>query len=80
MKTPDKEWSEQKDKDRNKAERERMAKEQSRQQEGEEGPRRQQGDWPPDNENERGGQGRKPGIDRDRDYDPDGDRIGKREP
>lgn len=77
MKTPDKEWSEQKDKDRNAAEREKMARERSKQQQSEERPERQQGDWPVEQDNNQGGMGRKPGSERDRDYDPDGDRIGR---
>lgn len=78
MKTPDKEWSGQKDKDRNTAERDRMRKDQDKQQQAEEQPNRQQGDWGSDQDNRRGGMGRKPGMERDRDYDPDGDRIGRK--
>jgi len=77
MKTPDKQWSGEKDKDRNMAERDKMRQERSKQQKGEEKPSRQQGDWGSDQDNQQGGTGRKPGMDRDRDYDPDGDRIGR---
>ena len=46
MKTPDKQWSEQKDKDRNKAERDKMRKQESEQQKSEEqGGVGQQGGW-----------------------------------
>lgn len=42
------------------------------QQQAENPPRNQQGGW---NDEEQGG--RKPAMDRDRDYDPDGDRAGR---
>jgi hypothetical protein len=64
MKETDKQWSGDKDKDRNKAEREKMARERGKQQQAEEmGERRQAGD--------QGSMGRK-----ERDHDPDGDRMG----
>jgi len=82
MKTPDKQWSEQKDKERNNAERDKMRKQQSGQQQSEEQGGGQQGGWndkPEQTAQEEAGQkstGRKPPMDRDRDYDPDGDRVG----
>jgi hypothetical protein len=76
MKTPDKQWSEQKDKDRNKAERDKMRKEQSEQQHSQEQGGGQQGGWGSDQDKPKE-MGRKPPIDRDRDYDPDGDRVGR---
>ena len=78
MKTPDKQWSAEKDKDRNKAERDKMSKERAKQQQGEEEPGSQQGGWDSGQDNQQGGMGRKPGPERDRDYDPDGDRIGRK--
>ncbi len=72
MKTPDKQWSQQKDKDRNKAERDTMRKQQKSQQQGD----GQQGGWNSDQDMQKG-TGRKPPVERDRDYDPDGDRIGR---
>jgi hypothetical protein len=72
MKTPDKQWSEQKDKDRNKAERDKTRKERSGQQQSEQQDSRQQDGWD-DNQKV---PGRQPPTNRDRDYDPDGDRIG----
>ena len=72
MKTPDKQWSQQKDKDRNKAERDTMRKQQKSQQRGD----GQQGDWNSDQDMQKGND-RKPPVERDRDYDPDGDRIGR---
>ena len=72
MKTPDKQWSQQKDKDRNKAERDTMRKQQKSQQQGD----GQQGDWGSDQDKQKD-TGRKPPVERDRDYDPDGDRIGR---
>jgi len=42
------------------------------------GSEQQQGDWGPEQDKEQqGGMGRKPGPERDRDYDPDGDRVGR---
>jgi len=72
MKTPDKQWSQQKDKERNSAEREKMRKQQSEQPQSEQQDGGQQGGW---NDNPEVS-GRKPPMDRDRDYDPDGDRVG----
>ena len=72
MKTPDKQWSQQKDKGRNTAERDRMRKRQSEQQKSEQQESSQQGGW---NDNPKV-PGRQPPTDRDRDYDPDGDRLG----
>lgn len=75
MKTPDKQWSQQKDKDRNKAERDRMRKRQGEQQQAEnQGGAQQGGPAEPDKQSD---MGRKPPLERDRDYDPDGDRIGR---
>jgi hypothetical protein len=71
MKTPDKQWSQEKDKDRNKAERDKVRK-QAEQQQAEDQDRPQQGE--PDRQSDLG---RKPPLERDRDYDPDGDRIGR---
>ena len=54
-------------------------KRRSRQQQAEEGQgRQQQGGWGPVQDNEQGDMGRKPGAERDRDYDPDGDRMGEK--
>ena len=75
MKETDKQWSSEKDKDRNKAERDKMAKERSKQQQADDmGGGRQQGGW--EEGGEQGSMGRKPATERDRDYDPDGDRMG----
>ena len=76
MKTPDKQWSEQKDKDRNKGERVTMRKHKGAQQQSEQQDSKQQGGWgsAPEKQKE---MGRKPPVDRDRDYDPDGDRPGR---
>jgi len=71
MKTPDKQWSQEKDKDRNKAERDKVRK-QAEQQQAEDQDRPQHGE--PDRQSDLG---RKPPLERDRDYDPDGDRIGR---
>jgi len=71
MKTPDKQWSQQKDRDRNKAERDKLRK-QSEQQQAQDQGGPQQGE--PDRQAD---MGRKPPLERDRDYDPDGDRIGR---
>jgi hypothetical protein len=74
MKTPDKQWSQQKDEDRNKAEREKSRKQSEQQQGQERGSPQQGGPGEPDRQSE---SGRKPPLERDRDYDPDGDRIGR---
>ena len=71
MKTPDKQWSQQKDKDSNAAER-KIRKRQSEQQKSEQREGAQQGGWD-DNPKV---PGRQLPTDRDRDYDPDGDRVG----
>ena len=81
MKTPDKQWSQHKDKDRNKAERDTMRKHKGEQQHSAQQGGGQQGGWGPDQPNQpnQGGQkdmGRKPPNERDRDYDPDGERVG----
>ena len=72
MKTPDKQWSQQKDKDRNTAERDKMRKQQNQQPQSEQQDSGQQGGW---NDNQKV-PGRQPPTERDRDYDPDGDRVG----
>ena len=72
MKTPDKQWSQQKDKDRNTAERDKMRKQQNQQPQSEQQDSGQQGGW---NDNPKM-PGRQPPTERDRDYDPDGDRVG----
>ena len=74
MKTPDKQWSQQKDKDRNKAERDKMRKQGDQQQAQDQGGPQQGGSAETDKHND---MGRKPPLERDRDYDPDGDRIGR---
>ena len=74
MKTPDKQWSQQKDKDRNKAERDKLRKQGEQQQAHDQGGAQQGGSVETDRQPD---MGRKPPGERDRDYDPDGDRIGR---
>ena len=74
MKTPDKQWSQQKDKDRNKAERDKVRKQGEQQQAEDQGGRQQGGSAEQDKQCD---MGRTPPVERDRDYDPDGDRIGR---
>ena len=76
MKTPDKQWSQQKDKDRNKAERDKMRKRAERAAAVARQGGGQQGGWDSDQDKQKD-MGRKPPIERDRDYDPDGDRVGR---
>ncbi|MCV3240573.1 hypothetical protein [Mesorhizobium sp. ZC-5] len=47
------------------------------QQQAETDPKRQQGGWSRDEDGMKHEPGRKPPMDRDRDYDPDGDRTGR---
>ncbi len=57
--------------------RDRMEDNKRGQQQGEEQANQQQGGWNSDMENQKGNMGRKPGAERDRDYDPDGERINR---
>ena len=77
MKNTDKQQSGQKDMHSGRADRgkiDKMEQERRRQQQADNQGSRQQGDWTSDMEGE---MGRKPASERDRDYDPDGDRMGK---
>jgi hypothetical protein len=75
MKEHGKQQSGKMDKNRDMRERDKM-KERGKQQHGEEmGSGQQQGGM--DQGGQQGGMGRKPAVERDRDYDPDGDRAGR---
>jgi hypothetical protein len=75
MKQSDKQHPGKMDKNRDMPDRDKM-KERGKQQQGEQtGGGQQQGGW--DQGGQKGDMGRKPAVERDRDYDPDGDRAGR---
>jgi hypothetical protein len=55
-----------------------MRQERGEQQKAEEGQVQQQGGMGPEQDDDQSRMGRKPGMERDRDYDPDGDRMDRK--